>query len=230
MTEIEEVLPLGDEAAGQVLGGGVPLTAGRFGFRFVDQRWEWSDEVAAMHGYAAGEAHPTTELLLSHKHPEDRDYVAGLISDMVTNSVPFCSRHRIIDTAGAPHEVIVLSDQLLEDEEVVGVEGYYIDLTEVIDEERRQALDEALPDLQESRAAIEQAKGVLRYVYRISSDQAFGVLRWRSQETNTKLRDLAAQIMTDLGTLPGPAVHTQTQFDHLLLTAHQRVVSADRED
>ncbi|MBH0781393.1 ANTAR domain-containing protein [Nocardia sp. NEAU-351] len=210
------------ESAEQIRGG-VPVTAGRFDFRFADQRWEWSDEVAAMHGYAKGEAHPTTELLLSHKHPDDREYVATLISDAVTNSQAFCSRHRIIDVSGAAHEVIVVADTLIENDAIVGTTGFYIDLTEIIDQERKEALDEALPDLHEARAAIEQAKGVLRYVYRISPDQAFGVLRWRSQETNTKLRDLAAQIMADLNTLPGPAAHTQTQFDHLLLTAHLRI-------
>ncbi|MGW4365245.1 PAS and ANTAR domain-containing protein [Nocardia takedensis] len=226
MTEIKEVDDAdATEAADRVLGGGLALTAGRFGFRFADQQWEWSDEVAAMHGYGVGEAVPTTEMLLSHKHPDDREWVASVISDSVAKSQPFCSRHRIIDTKGEPHEVIVLADALIEDDVVVGTTGYYIDLTAALDQERRDVVAETLPELQESRAAIEQAKGVLRYVYRISPEQAFDVLRWRSQETNTKLRDLAAQIIRDLDTLPGPAAHTQTQFDHLLLTAHLRLTA-----
>jgi hypothetical protein len=45
---------------------------GAFRFWFVGQHWEWSDEVARMHGYEPGTVVLTTELLLSHKHPDDR--------------------------------------------------------------------------------------------------------------------------------------------------------------
>ncbi|MEV0710884.1 MULTISPECIES: ANTAR domain-containing protein [Nocardia] len=220
MTESAEGIT---EDVDRVLGGGLRLTAGRFGFRFADQRWDWSHEVAAMHGYALDEALPTTELLLSHKHPEDRDLVAAVIADAVAKGQAFCSRHRIVDTAGTAHEVIVLADQLVEDGTVVGTAGYYIDLTDTRDEEQRRAVEQPDAGPPEARAAIEQAKGILRYVYRITDDQAFDVLRWRSQETNTKLRDLASQLLIDLDTLPGPAAHVQTRFDHVLLTVHERI-------
>jgi hypothetical protein len=108
---------------------------------------------------------------------------------------------------------------------VVGTAGYYIDLSNTFDETRQEVLDEALPDLFESRAAIEQAKGVLMYVYRVSAEQAFRVLQWRSQETNVKLRALAKQLVAELGALPAPAADLQSQFDHLLLTAHERIPS-----
>jgi hypothetical protein len=85
------------------------------------------------------------------------------------------------------------------------------------------ALDEALPDLFETRAVIEQAKGILMAIYRVSPEQAFGVLRWRSQETNTKLRSLANQVISEISTLPMPSTDVQAAFDHLLLTAHQRI-------
>lgn len=223
---MKESVPGTSEAADHVFGGGIRLTAGRFGFRFADQQWDWSDEVAAMHGYAVGQARPTTELLLSHKHPDDRDHVAAAIEGAVTNGQAFCSRHRIIDTAGTAHEVIVLADQLVEGDAVVGTTGYYIDLTDALEDRRQQVLEEEVPVLHEARVAIEQAKGILRYVYRITADQAFDLLRWRSQETNTKLRDLAAQLLIDLETLPRPAEHVQTRFDHLLLTVHERITAS----
>jgi hypothetical protein len=84
-------------------------------------------------------------------------------------------------------------------------------------------LDAALPDLFESRAAIEQAKGVLMYVYRVSAEQAFRVLQWRSQETNVKLRALARQLLDEIATLPGASASVQSEFDHVLLTVHERV-------
>ncbi|MGQ4599420.1 ANTAR domain-containing protein [Nocardia sp. R6R-6] len=220
----EPIVETAEGAVAQVVGAGTPQTTGSFRFWFGDQRWEWSDEVAAMHGYAPGSVTPTTELLLAHKHPADREHVAEAIEKSVRNAEPFCSRHRIIDTAGAVHHVIVLGDTLTDrDGAVVGTAGYYIDLTATIAEERQDLLDDTLPKLVESRALIEQAKGVLMRVYRINADQAFHVLQWRSQETNVKLRDLAAQIIAEIDCVPPAPPQVQTAFDHLLLTVHERV-------
>jgi hypothetical protein len=48
------------------------LLAGSFTYLAIEDRWEWSDEVAIMHGYRPGTVTPTTELVLSHKHPDDK--------------------------------------------------------------------------------------------------------------------------------------------------------------
>jgi hypothetical protein len=204
------------------------LNVGSFRFWFVGQRWEWSDEVARMHGYEPGTVVPTTKLLLSHKHPEDRAHVQDLLDYALQSEESFSSRHRFLDTAGNVHDAIVVADRMLDDSGVVlGTAGYYIDLThtfdEARDETRQEVLDEALPELFENRAAIEQAKGVLMYVYRISAQQAFRVLQWRSQETNVKLRALAKQLLAEASTLASPTAAAQSQFDHLLLTAHERI-------
>ncbi|WP_454197671.1 PAS and ANTAR domain-containing protein [Nocardia sp. Marseille-Q1738] len=220
----DPIVDTAEGAVARVVGAGTPQTTGSFRFWFGDQRWEWSDEVAAMHGYAPDTVTPTTELLLAHKHPEDREHVAEAIEKSVRNAQPFCSRHRIIDTAGSVHHVIVLGDTLTDkDGTVVGTAGYYIDLTATIAEERQDLLDDTLPKLVESRAVIEQAKGVLMHVYRINADQAFHVLQWRSQETNVKLRDLAAHLLAEIDRVPPAPPQVQTAFDHLLLTVHERV-------
>jgi ANTAR domain/PAS fold len=200
------------------------LNIGAFRFWFVGQRWEWSDEVARMHGYEPGEVVPTTKLLMSHKHPEDRAHVQELLDYALLSEESFSSRHRFLDTSGTVHDAIVVADRMLDESgAVLGTEGYYIDLTNTFDETRQEVLDEALPDLFESRAAIEQAKGVLMFVYRVSAEQAFRVLQWRSQETNVKLRALAKQLLTEVATLPASAAALQSQFDHLLLTVHERI-------
>jgi hypothetical protein len=204
------------------------LTVGTFRFWFVDQRWEWSDEVARMHGYEPGTVVPTTKLLLSHKHPEDRAHVQDLLDYALQSEGSFSSRHRFIDTAGKVHDAIVVADRMADERgTVVGTAGYYIDLTDTFDETRyetrQEVLDEALPDLFENRAAIEQAKGVLMYVYRVSAEQAFRVLQWRSQETNVKLRALAKQLLADVSTLEAPTAAVQSQVDHVLLTVHERI-------
>ncbi len=204
------------------------LNVGGFRFWFVGQRWEWSDEVARMHGYEPGTVAPTTKLLLSHKHPDDRAHVQDLLDYALQSEGSFSSRHRFIDTAGTVHDAIVVADCMLDESgAVLGTAGYYIDLTTTFDETRhetrQEVLDEALPDLFENRAAIEQAKGVLMYVYRVSAEQAFRVLQWRSQETNVKLRALARQVLVEVNELESSAAAVQSQFDHLLLTVHERI-------
>jgi hypothetical protein len=204
------------------------LNVGSFRFWFAGERWEWSDEVARMHGYEPGSVAPTTKLLLSHKHPDDREHVRDLLDHALHSGESFSSRHRFIDTGGGMHDAIVVADRIVDESgAVLGTAGYYIDLTDTFDEARfetrQEVLDEALPDLFENRAAIEQAKGVLIAVYRVSADQAFRVLQWRSQETNIKLRALAKQLVNEVINLPPPSAAVQSQFDHVLLTVHERV-------
>lgn len=215
-----------DRQAAQPDAGAV--TVGAFRFWFVGQRWEWSDEVARMHGYEPGSVIPTTELLLSHKHPDDRAHVQDLLDRALHSKISFSSRHRFIDTRGGVHDAIVVADRMSDETgAVVGTAGYYIDLTDTFGDTRKEILDEALPDLYEARAEIEQAKGVMMAIYRVSAEQAFSVLRWRSQETNTKLRALAKQLVAEVATLPPPAAQVQSAFDHVLLTVDQRIPPDD---
>jgi len=53
-----------------------------------------------------------------------------------------------------------------------------------------------------SRACIEQAKGILMERYKIKEDEAFTTLTRASQRTNTKLRDVADELVRT-GALPG---------------------------
>ncbi|MFQ6395375.1 PAS and ANTAR domain-containing protein [Nocardia sp. KC 131] len=209
----------------RVLGAGTPQNVGYFHFWFSGQKWEWSDEVARMHGYVSG-MEPTTELLLAHKHPDDRAQVASALAKSIETGEPFCSSHRIIDTEGGVHHVIVVADRMVDGKnEVIGTSGYYIDVTTTIAEHRRETLDDTLPELYAARAVIEQAKGALMLVYGLNAEQAFRVLSWRSQETNTKLRALATQLVTDLRSMVHSTTGMRTEFDHLLLTVHTRIPS-----
>src|ERR1700733_14881253 len=82
---------------------GAPQRVGWFRFYFNDQRWEWSEQVQRMHGYEPGTVTPSTELVLAHKHPEDRGQVAATIDDILNPRKPFSTRHRIVDTSGNVH-------------------------------------------------------------------------------------------------------------------------------
>ncbi|GLE52462.1 PAS and ANTAR domain-containing protein [Mycobacterium montefiorense] len=207
----------------QALAGGAPQWAGWFRFYFSDQRWEWSEQVQRLHGYEPGSVAPTTELVLSHKHPDDRGQVAATIDEILNTHQAFSTRHRIIDTGGQVRQVVVVGNQLHDDQgEVIGTHGFYVDVSSPPDQEREDLVTAKLAEITEQRASIEQAKGMLMLIYGIGEGPAFDLLKWLSQEANIKLRLLAEQICEDFRAL-GPRVSSQSDFDHLLLTAHERV-------
>jgi hypothetical protein len=195
---------------------------GRFGYLTREDRWEWSDEVARMHGYAPGTVSPTTELVLSHKHPDDKPTVAELIEQVRRHGVPFSSRHRILDTRGNVHVVVVVGDlKHGPGGGVIGTSGFYVDLTHEFDADVQHSLDEVVGALTESRATINQAMGILMLTHDISADRAFDVLAWRSKATNTKLRTIAARFVAAARTSGLLGVNTRDAVDKLLLTAHE---------
>lgn len=198
---------------------GAPQRAGWFRFYFDDERWEWSEQVQRMHGYEPGTVTPTTELVLQHKHPDDRPQVAQTINSMLHSRCAFSTRHRIVDTHGGVHHVVVVGDQLLDDQnEVIGTHGYYVDITPTSDRAREDLISARVAEITEHRAVIEQAKGMLMLVYGLDEDAAFDLLRWRSQSSNVKLRRLAERIVVNFREVRDDAISSRTAFDHALLT------------
>lgn len=197
---------------------------GWFTFHFDDERWTWSDAVQIMHGYEPGTVTPTTELVLSHKHPDDRPLVAATLHEMRRAHRPFSTRHRIVDTRGEVRDVVVVGDRMTDgDGRLIGTHGFYIDVTPSTTVSQ-DLVTAALSEIAENRAVIEQVKGMLMLIYRVDGDAAFELLRWRSQECNVKLRALAEQLLADYRQLEyQDTLPSRETFDHVLLTAHQRV-------
>jgi PAS domain S-box-containing protein len=190
---------------------------GAFRFYFDDQRWEWSEQVQRMHGYQRGAVTPTTELMLSHKHPEDRDQIAHTLDTIRRTGQPLSSRHRIIDTSGKVRSVIVVGEGLHDEHgRVVGTQGFYIDTTPD-EREQQDQIAAQLAVIAENRAVIEQAKGVLMAAYGIEPNRAFEILVWRSQETNIRLRELAARFIAAISA-SHLSPESRSQIDHALLT------------
>jgi ANTAR domain-containing protein/PAS domain-containing protein len=207
----------------QTLAAGGPQRAGWFRYFFDDDRWEWSPQVQRMHGYLPGGVTPTTEIVLAHKHPADYRQIADTLALIRQTRQAFSSRHRIVDVAGHIHHVVVVGDQLLDERNVVvGTQGFYIDVTPT-EQAHQDQISAGVERVSEHRAVIEQAKGMLMMIYQIGADAAFDLLKWRSQETNAKLRPLAKQIAADFialshtGTMP-----ERSEYDKMLLTAHLR--------
>jgi hypothetical protein len=163
--------------------------------------------------------------VLSHKHPDDYPHIAATLDDIRRTRKPFSTRHRIITVQGDVRDVVVLGERFRDNMgEIVGTQGFYLDVTPSA-KQRQESITEALAEIADHRAAIEQVKGVLMYIYGIGPDAAFDILKWRSQGANIKLRALAEQLVTDVLTLKhdeGSPLSRPT-FDQLLLTAHERV-------
>ena len=64
---------------------------------------------------------------------------------------------------------------------------------------RQAALTDQLRDALASRSVIDQALGILMEQQRCDADQAFDLLRSASQHRNRKLRDVATDIVRDVG-------------------------------
>lgn len=110
---------------GEQLSAISPEDMGWFRFYFDDQRWEWSEQLQRLHGYPPGTVTPTTDLVLSHKHPDDRDKVAATIDNITNTRGALSSRHRIIDASGAVRWVVIIGDQFFDDNDAaIGTHGF----------------------------------------------------------------------------------------------------------
>ena len=90
-----------------------------------------------------------------------------------------------------------------------------------------QLVSDAAKEIAESRGPIEHVKGMLMFVYRIDERQAWELLKWRSQETNVKLRAPAVQLAADILALDyGENLPGRSSLDRLFMTAHLRVASS----
>lgn len=195
--------------------GGPPQRVGRFEYRYDSDIWAWSDTVARMHGYQPGEVNPTTDLVLSHKHPDDVAQVRALLAQ---SAAPFSSRHRIITTSGETRRVIVVGDAVTDnDGRIVATRGFYIDITDSFGAELQESITEELEIIVAHREVIDLAKGMLMAIYRINADAAFGVLKWRSQELNVKLFAIAEKIVADLPHILDIRPTATTAVDHYLM-------------
>jgi PAS domain S-box-containing protein len=227
-SEPDDIRPFDDFAPlEQAMLGGIPQRVGWYRWFFDNERWEWSPEVEHIHGYQPGTVTPTTRLVLSHKHPDDYEQVAATLDDIRRLHTPFSSCHRIITKQGTTREVVVIGEQLHDDAgEIIGTQGFYFDVT-ATDEAREVSITEAIAEIAAHRAVIEQAKGVLMYVYQVDAAAACEVLKWRSHETKVNLCALAEQLLADIRTLGhddgSRSYGSIFEFDRLLLTTHERI-------
>jgi hypothetical protein len=207
-----------DEAVEAALASGTTPPVGRYRLDLRTGRWAWSDEVYVMHGFEPGEIVPTTEMMLSHKHPEDRARVDGVLRSAAVTGEPFSSVHRIYDARGKVRTLAVTGQgrQDPENGEVIELVGYFIDVTDANREAAQRQATESIRASAERRAAIEQAKGVLMVAFGVDAEEAFDRLRTASNRLNVPVRELAVWLVHWFSRPGLTAFPTKDEIDEFL--------------
>lgn len=173
---------------------------GHFAYAVATDRWSWGDELFMMHGYSPREVPATTEVLLSHKHPDDRARAYGVLEQVIRDGEAFSCYHRIIDRDLRVRSVLAVGHGIRDaDGRIERVEGYFVDLTQVRHDETQAGVTAALEGIATTRETIDLAKGMVMLALGCEADAAFQVLRQCSQDTNTKVHDVARRLVEVVG-------------------------------
>jgi hypothetical protein len=156
----------------------------------------------ALHGLPVSSAHPATEEYLRYQHADDRARVVEALTLACTDGRAFALETRVARADGRVRTVVLVGEPQWEATGEVGaVEGMCVDITECrppgSDIERAQALETEVGQLRAamaSRAAIEQAKGILMLLTSCGDQVAFDLLAHISSHTHRKVRDVAEVI------------------------------------
>ena len=192
--------PLPRPPAPSPLGERRTRIAGRWRYDRATGAWEWSEEMHALHGLSAEDAVPCTEALVGSQHPDDRPRTIDALSAAVTGAEAFCLEVRVRTGDGGYRTVTLLGEPRLDEEgTVAAVEGLALESPRPApDDDRVRALEtevEQLRTAMASRAAIEQAKGVLMLLTGCGDQVAFDLLAHISSHTHRKVRDVALDLV-----------------------------------
>ena len=180
------VYPAAHDEAAALVGG--------FAYDAAHDRWSWSPEVFRIHGFEPHDVVPTTQLIVFHAHPDDRDAVAETLARAMAAPRRFNLTFRLVDAQGETRRVMLLGSGS-GDEGDVRLRGQLVDLTSWQDQILNDDLGPVVDDFRAHRAVIEQAKGVLVLAQGVTADEAFELLRAYSQDNNIKVRDVAARLV-----------------------------------
>jgi hypothetical protein len=198
------------------------LFIGGFSFTSTAPRWTWSDGMFALHGMAPGDVVPTRALFLSHVHPEDRNRVDEALGSV--DSQPHGCAYRLVDLTGDVRHVLLV----LAPASAGTVTGLVVDDSDRRRQEVAAEVNAELRSALESHAVIDQAKGMLMFVYGIEDDAAFELLRWASQQRNVRLRVLAERLVQAVRSVGGVGPRSRAAVDELFVAAMDDTPLPDR--
>jgi hypothetical protein len=177
--------------------------AGRYRYDRRSGAWWWSPEMFAVHGLPPSSPPPATEEYLRYQHGEDRARVLEAIARACADGRGFALETRLLRPDGHQRAVVLVGEAERDATgEITAVEGMCVDITDArppgSDGERARALEAEVDQMRAamaSRAAIEQAKGILMLLTNCGDQVAFDLLAHISSHTHRKVRDVA-QVIT----------------------------------
>jgi hypothetical protein len=185
-----------------------PAAAGRYRYDVATDRWWWSPEVFDVLGLPPATP-PTTDQLVRAVHRDDRPRVRAALAGACAAGTPFALEHRLLRADGRLRTVVLVGEP---EPSAAGVTtavcGLLVDVTDgrppapAGPDEQLQALETEVGQLRQamaSRAAIEQAKGVLMLLMGCGDQVAFDLLAHISSHTHRKVRDVALAITAAAG-------------------------------
>jgi ANTAR domain/PAS fold len=191
-----EAIMSADSVPMEAVASGSSQVIGHYHYDILTGRWQWDDHLYRIHGYQPGEVTVDLDLILSHKHPDDRDEASDLIAAALMSGEPFSAYQRIITACGDVRNVVKVGSGVVdEDLHVVALDGFYIDLTASVRHNEAAAADQAVLAATAHRAAIEQAKGMIMLTHRVDAEAAFSLLSWWSMKCNVKLHLVAERLV-----------------------------------
>lgn len=193
-----------DHAIEHALARGAGQQIGQYRLDLATGTWWWSSETFRVHGFEPGEVVPTTQLVLAHKHPDDRERVRQILDEARATGEPFSSVHRIMDARGKERYLVIVGQGRRDPDtgEVVELLGYFVDITSTVAAGGEERAHRDIAAAAVGRGPIEQAKGILVATHGVDPDEAFGLLRRASNDKNVRLRDLA-RVVVDEATRSG---------------------------
>lgn len=90
----------------------------------------WSDELYRIFGVAPGRSPTTYESYLDQLHPDEREFVDGVVRRALADGQPFAFEHRLVRSDGVVRTISARGRVLLEHDEPVGLVGTAQDVTE----------------------------------------------------------------------------------------------------
>lgn len=200
-----------------------PGVVAPFTYDVLRDEWEWSDSLYDLHGYAPREIPATTDALMHHKHPEDRERAAGVFAAVVREGGTYSCYHRVVDRNERVLSVVSVGRSALDENgRTIAIEGYYIDLTAARRDETQADVRDALARKAQAGPLIEQAKGMIMVADGCTADEAFARLRRSSEHANRKVADLARDLVESVSQGEHGSTSVAEVLDRLVASARGR--------
>ncbi|MCX2970791.1 MULTISPECIES: ANTAR domain-containing protein [Streptomyces] len=170
-------------------------TVGTFRYHVADDTWTWSEAMYRLYGYEPGGCTPTTALLTDRVPTADRERLLSVFAGALRGGDAPTSELHQITTPCRTRTVVTLVERATPPGEPPELHGYTVDVSVPVRRVAARLADRDVRAAVDGHRLVDQAIGVLTLLHGVERDAGFGLLRWLSQQSNTKLRTVAGRIV-----------------------------------